>query len=238
MFEQYDFHKTVQDPNHGEFTHEFFKQNRPDLLVNIKRKANKPPEAASAPAPNKSGGKKGDTGTSGGGKNKNANNSATASATAPAISGPNTAPAPSYQTRGAVPGIANPYIAQASLANNNNMGNLAPPLHHTGGVADLDDTYFVDEDATSQIHQSHKGGAYYNGTDYGDYAAHPLQPEELLSESDHVRSELNYQRTLRENFERRMEQKLANLQVIEYCYRCTLLSVMRGNTKCISFQSF
>ncbi|KAJ1420232.1 HSF-type DNA-binding-domain-containing protein [Ochromonadaceae sp. CCMP2298] len=40
----YDFHKTVQDPNHGEFKHEFFRQGRPELLCNIKRKANKPPE--------------------------------------------------------------------------------------------------------------------------------------------------------------------------------------------------
>eukprot|EP00595_Chromulina_sp_UTEXLB2642_P003063 CAMPEP_0196763186 /NCGR_PEP_ID=MMETSP1095-20130614/3618_1 /TAXON_ID=96789 ORGANISM="Chromulina nebulosa, Strain UTEXLB2642" /NCGR_SAMPLE_ID=MMETSP1095 /ASSEMBLY_ACC=CAM_ASM_000446 /LENGTH=394 /DNA_ID=CAMNT_0042115875 /DNA_START=185 /DNA_END=1369 /DNA_ORIENTATION=- len=40
----YDFHKTVQDPSHGEFQHQYFKRNRPDLLVYIKRKAhNKPP---------------------------------------------------------------------------------------------------------------------------------------------------------------------------------------------------
>lgn len=37
---QYDFHKTVQDPSHGEFAHPYFKQNRPDLLGYIKRKAN------------------------------------------------------------------------------------------------------------------------------------------------------------------------------------------------------
>jgi hypothetical protein len=36
---QYDFRKTVQDPNHGEFQHLSFQQNRPDLLPNIKRKA-------------------------------------------------------------------------------------------------------------------------------------------------------------------------------------------------------
>ena len=36
----YDFHKTVQDPSHGEFSHEFFRKDRPDLLHNIKRKAN------------------------------------------------------------------------------------------------------------------------------------------------------------------------------------------------------
>lgn len=35
----YDFHKTVQDPNHGEFQHQYFKQHRIDLLIHIKRKA-------------------------------------------------------------------------------------------------------------------------------------------------------------------------------------------------------
>ena len=37
----YDFHKTTQDPTCGEFQHQSFKQNRPDLLVYIKRKAHK-----------------------------------------------------------------------------------------------------------------------------------------------------------------------------------------------------
>lgn len=37
----YDFHKTTQDPTCGEFQHHSFKQNRPDLLVHIKRKAHK-----------------------------------------------------------------------------------------------------------------------------------------------------------------------------------------------------
>lgn len=36
----YDFHKIVQDPNNGEFQHQYFVKDRPDLLVNIKRKAN------------------------------------------------------------------------------------------------------------------------------------------------------------------------------------------------------
>lgn len=36
---QYDFHKTVQDPTNGEFQHQYFIKNRPDLLVHIKRKA-------------------------------------------------------------------------------------------------------------------------------------------------------------------------------------------------------
>jgi hypothetical protein len=35
---RYDFHKTVQDPSHGEFKHEYFKKDRPDLLPLIKRK--------------------------------------------------------------------------------------------------------------------------------------------------------------------------------------------------------
>lgn len=36
----YDFRKTTQDPNIGEFYHPFFKENRPELLISIKRKAN------------------------------------------------------------------------------------------------------------------------------------------------------------------------------------------------------
>ena len=36
----YDFRKAQQDPNHGEFYHQYFKYGRQDLLVNIKRKAN------------------------------------------------------------------------------------------------------------------------------------------------------------------------------------------------------
>ena len=39
MILQYDFRKTVQDPNHGEFQHPNFRQDRPELLPNIKRKA-------------------------------------------------------------------------------------------------------------------------------------------------------------------------------------------------------
>jgi hypothetical protein len=35
---KYDFHKTVQDPSHGEFQHVHFRKDRPDLLPLIKRK--------------------------------------------------------------------------------------------------------------------------------------------------------------------------------------------------------
>jgi hypothetical protein len=37
---QYDFHKTVQDPSHGEFRHQYFQKDHPELLIYIKRKAN------------------------------------------------------------------------------------------------------------------------------------------------------------------------------------------------------
>ncbi len=30
----------MQDPNHGEFQHQYFRQNKPELLIHIKRKAN------------------------------------------------------------------------------------------------------------------------------------------------------------------------------------------------------
>lgn len=40
----YDFHKLVQDPNNGEFTHENFLRDHPDRLCLIKRKANNRPQ--------------------------------------------------------------------------------------------------------------------------------------------------------------------------------------------------
>lgn len=36
----YDFHKLVQDPNNGEFTHQHFLRDQPDKIALIKRKAN------------------------------------------------------------------------------------------------------------------------------------------------------------------------------------------------------
>ena len=46
----YDFRKTVQDPNHGEFQHPNFQRDKPDLLSKIKRKAHhKPSENVKRP---------------------------------------------------------------------------------------------------------------------------------------------------------------------------------------------
>ena len=36
----YDFHKTAQDPSNGEFSHQYFRKGRPELMENIRRKAN------------------------------------------------------------------------------------------------------------------------------------------------------------------------------------------------------
>lgn len=44
----YDFHKTVQDPSHGEFRHEFFRRGREDLLHKIKRKVSQPSSSSSS----------------------------------------------------------------------------------------------------------------------------------------------------------------------------------------------
>jgi len=41
----YDFHKTVQDPTHGEFRHPFFRRDRKDLLYLIRRKVSSKLEA-------------------------------------------------------------------------------------------------------------------------------------------------------------------------------------------------
>eukprot|EP01041_Mallomonas_annulata_P002306 gene2306-4490_t len=42
----YDFHKTVQDPNNGEFHHLYFRKDRPELMALIKRKANSRTESS------------------------------------------------------------------------------------------------------------------------------------------------------------------------------------------------
>jgi len=54
----YDFRKTQQDPNHGEFYHPCFKFGRQDLLVNIKRKANTKEGGAQTSKPAKTSRKK------------------------------------------------------------------------------------------------------------------------------------------------------------------------------------
>lgn len=43
----YDFHKTVQDPSHGEFQHDYFRKGREDLLHKIKRKVSQPSSSSS-----------------------------------------------------------------------------------------------------------------------------------------------------------------------------------------------
>lgn len=262
LSKQYDFHKTVQDPNHGEFTHEFFKQNKPELLVNIKRKANKPLEAAATAPHAKTGGVGGGGGGGKGNKANNGGNSNTGANKAIQNSAPVAPPAPppvqagsGYTTRsGQISNINNNnnphhnnqgYAANQQVNGNNANNNTGHGQSHlspysnnlVGGVTDLDDIsttglLYVEEDPI--LHPPHPQSGYYTGTagDYGEYniAAHHhhphnphtqpylnpngLAPEELISESDHVRNELIYQRNLRENFERRMEQRLANLQVI------------------------
>lgn len=49
---RYNFHKTVQDPTHGEFQHQYFKRGRPDLLQLIKRKAGHTSSASAANSSN------------------------------------------------------------------------------------------------------------------------------------------------------------------------------------------
>lgn len=154
----------MQDPNHGEFTHEYFKQGRPDLLVNIKRKANKPPEAASAP-PGGKGGK---------GKNvgKNSGNNAVPVPVAPVVTGP---PQTGPSTRGQQ--MAQNYPTHQTFVTNNpalgNTGNVnggsssgnagsvnAPPLH-APPLRTIEEEYYIDEDATHHPH-----APYYNGMDF------------------------------------------------------------------------
>jgi hypothetical protein len=62
------------------------------------------------------------------------------------------------------------------------------------------------------LDESLGGGLGAGGMYYEPYSAHQLLPDDIVSETDHVLMELNHQRSLRENFERRMEQKLAALE--------------------------
>lgn len=52
MLLQYDFHKTVHDPQHGEFKHPYFVRDQPQLLKLIQRKlyVSKEEQAAAAAA--------------------------------------------------------------------------------------------------------------------------------------------------------------------------------------------
>lgn len=54
---------------------------------------------------------------------------------------------------------------------------------------------------------------YKDPYDYAPNMSGTMLPGDLMQESDAVKNELLYQRQLRENFERRMESKLTNLQV-------------------------
>jgi hypothetical protein len=220
---QYDFHKTVQDPSHGEFAHEFFKKGKPELLVHIKRKANKAPiNPAPVKAKNaKSGSSTNLNSSTRASQNNAVTSSAASAANASAVQGANasygyggsksnptySAPAPSSAPAYAVP------------------QGLMPDLLYPGAVTDLEDSsmigeplgYYVDESSNgaypthSSGHPTSGGGG--GGGYYPDpFPAHQMLPEDIATETDYVRMELNQQRSLRENFERRMEQKLAALQ--------------------------
>lgn len=90
--------------------------------------------------------------------------------------------------------------------------STTPDILFTDQSADLDESlvggYYVDEEGG--LGGSGSAGGYY-GDAYSS-SHHNLLPEEIASETGHVLSELNQQRSQRESFERRMEQKLASLQ--------------------------
>jgi hypothetical protein len=217
---QYDFHKTVQDPSHGEFAHEFFKKGKPELLVHIKRKANKTP-ITTAPVKAKNSKSGGSANTS---SSSRANqNNAVASSAAPAAS---TSSAQGSSSNYGYSGKANPsYNTAAPSAPAYAVPQgLMPDLLYPGAGTDLEDSsivgeslgYYVDEGSNGAFlaHSSGvPGGGAGGGGYYSDpFPAHQMLPEDLATETDYVRMELNQQRSLRENFERRMEQKLAALQ--------------------------
>lgn len=132
---QYDFHKTVQDPTHGEFQHEFFHRDHPEDLVKIHRKVNKSNELMKKPPSSKK--------TSG--------------------------------------------------------------RHTASGIA-------VPSSASSNLHHQSSEDAYYAEDEHYIEALPAILPDDLIAESDYVMQELEQQRLMREEFERKFDSKLVQLE--------------------------
>jgi hypothetical protein len=133
----YDFHKTVQDPTHGEFQHEFFRRDHPEDLVKIYRKVNKSNENTKKPLCSK--------------KTSVRHGSSSTAASSAAVQ-------PSH-------------------------------IQHQSS----EDEYYAEDEHYIE-------------------ALPTILPEELIAESDSVMQELEQQRLMREEFERKFDSKLAQLE--------------------------
>lgn len=200
---QYDFHKTVQDPNHGEFTHQYFRQHKPDLLPLIKRKANKPPQQEVGTV------KKGSKAGGGG-----------ASSCSSAASPPSSPAGAS-----AVGSSAVMVMGRAGAVGGNvrfggmDLGPLPVPRPLTG----TDLRFFTDEgdytdmmDSSSSSNSISKGDyqlvSSYFDCDEESLGRKMLVPEEVVLETDSVLGDIHQMNSSREHFERRMEAKIAKLE--------------------------
>jgi hypothetical protein len=174
----------VQDPNHGEFQHQYFLQNHPEMLIYIKRKANN----RSAETLKKLSAKT----TATNNINNNNNNS----------------------------------------NNNNNIGSAAANSSATqdGHAGDLSFSRVLSLSLTSNHHpqsssthsalntmtMTNSGAAGANtatAADLNDADALPgFFPDDLIVKTDTVLSELEQQRLMRDEFERKMENKLTRLE--------------------------
>eukprot|EP00428_Durinskia_dybowskii_P081129 CAMPEP_0170433518 /NCGR_PEP_ID=MMETSP0117_2-20130122/42547_1 /TAXON_ID=400756 /ORGANISM="Durinskia baltica, Strain CSIRO CS-38" /LENGTH=716 /DNA_ID=CAMNT_0010693285 /DNA_START=37 /DNA_END=2187 /DNA_ORIENTATION=- len=241
----YDFHKTVQDPSHGEFAHEYFKKGQPELLIHIKRKANKAPIATSTikSKSSKGGGisnggsvARNSQAISGGGVSSTGMNVSRGSGSAAAS---NVAHLSSVATGGGgglgvgLSGGLGTSQQLGAVTSAGPIGSLGSNMIYPTYSVDLDDTlggnehlrYYVDEgtgNAYPVTSGGGGGGGIGNGVGtvagggasayYGESFSPGMLPDDIVNETDNVMMELTQQRAQRESFERRMEQKLANLQ--------------------------
>lgn len=205
---QYDFHKTVQDPNHGEFTHQFFRQHKPELLHLIKRKANKPPQQEMGTA-------KKSSKASGGG----------ASSSSSVASPPSSPTGASINAVSSSSSNAVTVVGRAGAVGGNvrfggmDLGALSVPRPLTG----TDLRFFADEGDYTDMMDSSSSSNSISKADYQLVSSYfdcdeeslgrkMLVPEEVVLETDSVLGDLHLMNSSREQFERRMEAKIAKLE--------------------------
>jgi len=204
---QYDFHKTVQDPNHGEFTHQFFRQHKPELLPLIKRKANKPPELGAS----KKGSKTGVGGVS------SSSNAATSPPSSPAGFNAVSSNAVTVVSRaGARAGVIGGHVRFAGT--DMIPGPLPLPRPLTGSdlryftVDEGDYSDMMDNSSSSISKGDYQLVSSYFDCDDESLGRKMLVPEEVVQETDSVLGDIYQLNSSREQFERRMEAKIAKLE--------------------------
>lgn len=141
----------MQDPNHGEFQHQYFRQNQPELLIYIKRKANNRGTEAL---------KKFSTSTSKPSSNQ-------------IVTTPSSSSAPPSSSH------------HSHLQTAGNIPHNSLSVGHDGLLIDAP---------------------------FSSDALTKLLPEDIVQETDSVFLELEQQKLMREEFEKRMEEKLSKVE--------------------------